>query len=267
MTIAEPPLVDAHAHIWDASTPYAETAWTRPDYAFPVEEYLALLDQSGIGYGVIAAASLFGTYSDYTVEALKAHKRLRGTVIVDPTIDFQTLRAMRDGGVVGIRLQWFNVDPLPDLRRVDYRTLMGHLRELGMHVHVNIEGGRLPQVLPAIAETGAKLVVDHFGWSDDRLDPGGAGMEALIRYCQRGKCWVKLSSGFRFSDPRIPIDQAERLLSTVGTDRIFWGSDAPFVGMEDAMTYAKVVALFSEWAPNATARREIGEAAYRFYFD
>jgi len=175
MTVTEAPLVDAHAHIWGPSTPYAETAWTRLDYAFPVEDYLELLDRSGVGYGVIAAASLFGTHSDYTIEALKAHKRLRGTVIVEPTVDVQTLKAMRDCGVVGIRLQWFNLDPLPDLRRVDYRNLMMHLRELDMHVHVNIEGGRLPQVLPAIAETRVKLVVDHFGWSDDRLDPGGAG--------------------------------------------------------------------------------------------
>ncbi len=266
MTATEPPLVDVHAHIWDASTPYADTAWTKLDYAFPVETYLDLLDRSGIKYGVIAAASLFGTYSDYTIEALKAHKRLRGTVIVDPTVDFQTLRAMRDSGVVGVRLQWFNLDPLPDLRRVDYRTLMVRLRDLDMHVHVNIEGGRLPQVLPAIAETRTKLVVDHFGWSDDLLDPGGAGMEALIRHCQLGQCWVKLSSGFRFSDPQLPVAQAERLLSQVGTDRIFWGSDAPFVGMEDAMTYEKAVGLFAEWAPSAKVRREIGETALRFYF-
>ncbi len=62
-----------------------------------------LLDQSGIEFGVIAAASLFGTHSDYTIGALKAHPRLRGTVIVEPTVRFETLRAMRDCGVVGIR--------------------------------------------------------------------------------------------------------------------------------------------------------------------
>ena len=162
-TVAEGPLVDAHAHIWGPSMPYAADAWTRVGYAFPVEDYLALLDRHGIGFGVIAAASLFGTYSDYTLQALKAHKRLRGTVIVENTVDPATLRAMRDAGVVGIRLQWFNIDPLPDLRTANWRTLLVRLRDLDMHVHVNIEGGRLPQVawakLKSMAE-GAAIASD-----------------------------------------------------------------------------------------------------------
>jgi predicted TIM-barrel fold metal-dependent hydrolase len=259
-----PPLVDAHAHIWGPDTPYAETAWTRLDYAFPVEDYLACLDTAGIAYGVIAAASLFGTNSDYTLAALRAHKRLRGTVIVDPDIAAADLRAMRDAGVVGIRLQVF-AQPLPDLAGV-YRPLFARLRDLDMHVHVNIEGGRLPDVLPPIAETGVKLVVDHFGWSNARLDPGGHGMAALIRRCQQGQCWVKLSSGFRFEDPRTPIDHAARLVGEVGTDRLFWGSDAPFVGDEAEMSYARAVALFAEWVPDPATRAAIGQTAHRFYF-
>lgn len=267
MTAADAPLVDAHAHAWGEDMPYAPTAWKRLDYAFPAETLLRLMDESGVKYGVIAAASLFGTYNDYTLEALGRHgDRLRGTAIVEPTITLEALRAMRDQGVVGVRLQWFNLDPLPDLRRLDYRLLMMHLRDLDMHVHVNIEGGRYPLLLPALAEVGVKIVIDHFGWSDDRLDPGGHGMQAVIRHCQEGKAWVKLSSGFNFLDPQIPIDHAARLLREVGTERLFWASDAPFVNKEHLVTYAKAVALFNEWVPNAAQRREIGETAYRFYF-
>ena len=266
MTGAEGPLVDAHAHAWDASVPYTATAWKRLDYTFPAETLLAWMDASGVGYGVIAAASLFGTYNDYTLDAMRRHKRLRGTAIVDPTISFEALRDMRDVGMTGIRLQWFNLDPLPDLRRLDYRILMKNLRDLDMHVHVNIEGGRYPLLLPALAETGVKIVIDHFGWSDDRLDPGGHGMEAVIRHAQEGKAWVKISSGFNFLDPQIPIDHAARFLREVGTDRLFWASDAPFVNKEHIITYAKAVELFSVWVPNAAQRREIGETAYKFYF-
>lgn len=266
MTAAAPPLVDTHAHIWDETVPYVADAWKRLDYVYPVETYLGLLDQCGIAYGVIAAASLFGTYNDYTVEALKAHKRLRGTVIVDPRIDFASLKAMRDAGVVGARLQWFNHDPLQDLRRLDWRDLMVRLRDLDMHIHVNIEGGRLPQVLPPIAESGVKLVVDHFGWSDERLDPGAVGLGLAIRLAQEGRCWIKLSSGFNYADPDLPRRHAERLLKEVGTERLFWGSDAPFVAQEHRVTLRSTVDDFVRWVPDAKQRQEIGEASYRFYF-
>jgi len=258
------PLVDAHAHVWSADLPYAPTAWTRLDYAFPVEDWLALLDRAGIAYGVIAAASLFGTNNSYTLEVLKAHKRLRGTVIVDSTIAAEELRTMRDVGVVGVRLQLF-AQALPDLAGA-WRPLFHRLRDLGMHVHLNIEGGRLPEALPLLAASGVDLVVDHFGWCDARLDPGGHGMAALIRHGQAGALRVKLSSGFRFDDPQTPIDNAARLLRELGPDRLFWGSDAPFVGDEAEMDYDRAVALFAEWVPDAAARRTIGESAYAFYF-
>ncbi len=135
-----------------------------------------------------------------------------------------------------------------------------------MHVHVNIEGGRLPQVLPAIAETRCKLVVDHFGWSDDRLDPGGAGMEALLRHCQRGLVDRDLRIGEAEAGGQLHPALAALLIAEVGTDRLFWGSDAPFVGMEKAVTFPEVVRLFGDWVPSAEARRQIGETAHRFYF-
>lgn len=266
MTAPDAPLVDSHAHIWGPDMPHAPGAWTRVGYAFPVEAYLALLDQHGIEFGVIAAASLFGTYSDYTLGALRAHRRLRGTVIVDPLVDFATLKSMRDAGVVGIRLQWFNLDPLPDLRTANWRTLMVRLRDLDMHIHVNIEGGRLPQVAAAIVDSGVKLVIDHFGWSDSRLDPTGAGHEAAVRYGAEGKAWIKLSSGHHLLNPEIARPLAARFLSEVGTDQLFWGSDAPFVGLEDRVSYGQVVAAFADWVPDPAQRKAIGEAAYRFYF-
>ncbi len=76
------------------------TAWTRPDYVYPVESFLADLDAHGIRYGVIAAASLFGTYNDYSIRAVRAHKRLRATAIVDASVDLYTLEAMKADGIV-----------------------------------------------------------------------------------------------------------------------------------------------------------------------
>ena len=246
--------------------PYSETAWTKPEYGFPVETYLDWLDASGVRFGVIAAASLFGTNSDYTVQALKAHSRLRGTVIVGPESAFSELKAMRDAGAVGVRFQWFFRDPLPDLHADPYRTLMKRLRDLDMHVHINIEGRRLPEVLGQAVASGVKTLVDHFGWSTPHLDPDGAGHAAMVETAAAGKCWIKLSSGFRYPNPETPRDLARMLVERVGTERLFWGSDAPFVGMENKVSYPDTVALYQSWLPDPHVRRAIDETAYRFYF-
>eukprot|EP01035_Chromulina_nebulosa_P040404 gene40405-54644_t len=55
----EPPAIDAHAHVFTRAMPFTDTAWTHPDYDYPVEAYLAELDAHGIAFGVITAASLF----------------------------------------------------------------------------------------------------------------------------------------------------------------------------------------------------------------
>jgi len=260
-----PPLVDSHAHIWSASMPFASYAWTRPDYAFPVEEYLATLDANGIGFGVIAAASLFGSYNDYTIRALRRFPRLRGTAIVDPEIGFYELERMREDGIVGIRLQLFHVDPLPDFRSDAYTRLLYRLRDLDMHVHVNVEAARLEPVLAALGPSGVKVVIDHFGWPEDHLGVASSAFRLSVAACQAGRAWVKLSSGFRRADQDIPRKLAEAYVANVGTDRLFWGSDAPFVGMEGRVTYAETLRQYAYWLPEAV-RAEISRTSYAFYF-
>lgn len=193
---ADAPLVDTHAHIWDAHMPFASYAWTRPDYVYSVEDYVATLDAHGVGYGVIAAASLFGTYNDYTIRALRRFKRLRGTAIVDPDIGFFELERMHGDGIVGIRLQLFHVDPLPDFATDAYVRLFHRLRDLDMHVHVNVEAARLQPVLAALQRSGVRIVIDHFGWPDAELGLDCPGFRMSVDACQAGRAWVKLSSGF-----------------------------------------------------------------------
>jgi len=265
------PLIDCHAHVWGPHMPFVSNAWKRPDYVYSVEQFLADLDAHGVRYGVIAAASLFGTYNDYSIRAVRAHKRLRATVIVDPAIDLYTLESMRADGIVGVRLQWFFRNPLPDIAGDDFQRLCYRLRDLGMHIHLNIEGDRLVDVASRLMQTGVRLLIDHFGWHDPAPRLGAPSYQGMLGLLDRGAVWVKLSSGFRHPDEHspdwsLPVEYTQDLLRRFGPEKLLWGSDSPFVGHEHVSSYGMAIDRFHQCVPDPATRRAIGENGYRFYF-
>jgi predicted TIM-barrel fold metal-dependent hydrolase len=263
--MSDAPLVDCHAHVWDASVPFAPDAWTRPDYCYTAENFLTDMDAQGIGYGVIAGASLFGRNHGYTLAALARHARLRGTLVYDPGLDAAALGRLHAAGVVGMRLQWFRL-PVDELASAEFAVTATALRALGMHFHLNIDGERFADVAPAVAAFGVNLVIDHFGWHDPAARLAEPSYQAMLRLLERDTVWVKLSSGFRRPDIDLPGEYAHDLLCRFGPEKLLWGSDAPFVGHEEAIDYPGTVAQFRSWVPDAALRRAIGENGYRFYF-
>ncbi|MES2698703.1 MAG: amidohydrolase family protein [Pseudomonadota bacterium] len=273
------PLVDCHAHVFDAAMPVSPDAWTVPDYEFTAEQLLAELDRHGIGHAVLSGLSISGEYNDYMIRALRHYPRLRGTAIVKAPANLYLLEQMQADGVVGIRLQLARSERLPDLDSADYRMLLRRVRDLGWHVQVAIEGTRLPQVLAPLLAAGVNVVIDHFGHPDPADPLGCPGFAAMLGAVDTGRCWIKLSGGFRLpgtaawrDDPHgdlesLALTVASRLVGRVGTDRLLWGSDAPFVGYEDRLSYDQVLASFRSWVPDPAKRAEIGATALKFYFN
>jgi len=85
--MTETPLVDAHVHVFTRDMPLIDNPRHAPTYDFTVEQLIATMDAHGVPFAVIAAASPWGDYNDYTIAALRAHPRLRGTVILKPTVE------------------------------------------------------------------------------------------------------------------------------------------------------------------------------------
>lgn len=277
-SMPEPPIVDAHAHIFTKDMPLGATAWTRPDYGFTAEEYLRTLDDHGVHFGVIAGISIYGYYNDYMLEQLRAHKRLRGTVNVPPTTDRYVLDRMKADGVVGVRLQLTRRKELPDLATEEYRLLFRRIVDLDWHVELVVEGPLLPGVLEKLEPTGVRIVIDHFGHPDPHEGLNCSGLAALFRSVERGRTWVKLSAGYRLTwaeqgqkqrDPRadaLARQVARKLLQEAGPERLVWGSDCPFVGHEAAVSYQDTLDAFVDWVPDAMTRRKISSTALKLYF-
>lgn len=264
---AAAPAVDAHAHVFTRAMPFAADAHSRPDYAYPVEAWLADLDAHGIGYGVIAAASLFADGNPYTLAALAAHPdRLRGTVLAGPDTDAAALRAMAQGGVVGVRLIWRRLAELPDLSAEPWRAFLRRIADAGMHVELLAGSAALPALLPQLADAGVPLVIDHFGVPSRDAAERAAGIDALLRATDTGRAWVKLSAGFRLPYA-LAAEVTDRLLAAAGPERLLWGSDAPFVNHEAGVTFADTLALYRRLVPDAAARAAIGRTALALFFN
>ena len=266
--IQDAPLVDCHAHVYTTDMPLSATAWHHPSADATIEQYIAALDQHGVRYAVMAAASLYDDYNEYMIESTVKHKhRLRTTAIVKPSIDPYVMRLMRYDGVVGVRLQWRNVKNLPDITSAEYRKFFRRVRDLDWHVHINQTGDLLEAPLAALDAAGVKIVVDHFGHPQKGQGAACVGQQVIMRSVQKGRTWVKLSAAYRLESLDVAEACARELLKNCGPERLLWGSDWPFAAFEDKVTYADTLAAFKRCVPDETARRIIGgESALKLYF-
>ncbi len=263
------PKVDSHFHLFDRAAPFVDKPRHTPDYDFSAEDLLAQLDKHGVDKGVIAAASLYGTYHDLAIRAVRKHKRLRGTILGDPNLTLYELERMADDGIVGMRLVWISLsdDRLPDITSTEWRRTLRRVRDLDWHVHLHVGPGRLPAILPTLMESGAKTVLDHFAYPDPKQGLHCPTFQAVLRAIDNGRTWVKLSAGYRMGGREACMPYAQKLLEVAGPERLLWGSDAPFASFEGKVTYQETLDDLVAWAPDKKARRIIGdETPMKLYF-
>ena len=261
-TLQSAPLVDTHAHLFVPGLPLVDGATSRPTYGCTDTDYLAALDAAGIRYGVIAAPSFLGTHIDYTLECLRRQPRLRGTAIVDADVPLQRLKELDRQGIVGIRYTLRNYPDVPDFRAPEYKRLLAAIADLGWHVHILAESDRLAAMVPVLAESGARLLIDHFGVPSGPQCPG---QQAILRALQTGRTWVRLSAPYRLSAGVSAAELARLFLREAGPDRLLWGSDWPWVGHEGHYSLAAAIRDFHDWIPDPRDRARIDANAVAMY--
>lgn len=264
-TAWDTPVVDCHVHVFKRDMPLVGNPRHKPAYSFTGEDLVATLDRHGVPLAVIAAASPWGSYNDYIVETLRRFPRLRGTVILQPTVERAILEGMKRDGVVGVRLPFISMAQVPDVTSPDYKRFLYRLADLDWHVHPHIEGEKLPQLLPGLEASGVKIVLDHIG----RPDPAGGvesdGFRRMLASVDTGRTWVKLSAAYRQSPAA--ADWARDLVKRAGPERLVWASDCPFVGEEKNVTYQETIDWLRACVPDAAARRKIAcDTPLRLYF-
>src|SRR5260370_30494295 len=137
--------VDAHCDAFDpgAKFPYAAERKYTPCDASKHQLY-ALRDHLGFARNVIVQATCHGADNRAMIDALDhADGRARGVATVRRDVSDAELRAMHDSGVRGVRFNF--VRRLVDFTPMDeLMEIAGRIAELGWHVVIYFEAGRLP---------------------------------------------------------------------------------------------------------------------------
>jgi predicted TIM-barrel fold metal-dependent hydrolase len=258
------PIVDTHAHVFTRDLPLVDGATHVFERDYTGDQFVAELERANIPFGVIAAASFLGTNSDYTLSVLRAHSRLRATVMVEPDVALERLLELDSAGVVGIRLPTGNLVAPPDLETSRYQELLTKLVDLDWHVHVFGRPEHLPPMLASLDKAGVKIVVDHFGARDPNAGPQSPSFQAIVSALRKGRTWVKLSGPY-LSEGLDHSALAKKFLEEGGEERLLWGSDWPFVKLGGQLDYSQTVRWLSEWIPDVVVQRQIDRNALALY--
>ena len=245
--------VDCHAHVMLQHAPLAADRHSAPARDVLVEEFLTMLDRHGIARGVLTAPSFYGFDNSILLDAVSRFPdRLRGTVIVDPDVE-PTLEPLATKGAVGIRLNWIRRAHLPDITTKGYVRLFDAVRERDWHIELFLEGARMPDILPVLQRSSAKLVLDHFGGPDPVGQVGSPGFQLVLQAVRDGNCWVKLSAPYRLGGVN-PQAYVDALMQAGGPERLVWASDWPWISHEGQFTYQDCLDWLRTWVPDDATR-------------
>lgn len=252
--------VDTHAHVIaqdTASYPLvAERSYTPPPAT--ESQYLAMLDATGMTYGVLVQISVYGTDNRHMVEVLQRHPgRLRGVAVVSPDITDDELLALHAAGVRGLRI---NVLFGGGIGFAAMETLAHRVKDLGWHLQFLMDVRQLPELMPRMARLPVPGVVDHIGHMPVSEGLDAPGFVHLRRLVTEHGYWVKLSGAYRLStraDAYDDVTPFARTLIADAPDRMLWGSDWPHVSQTRTPNTGALLNLLADWAPDADTRRRI----------
>lgn len=229
---------DCHAHVFEktAAIPGARYIPKRPA---PLVDWLENQRQHNLRGGVIVQVSFLGTDNSELCAALAKldRRHFAGVAVVDPDVDDAELDALVAQGVRGVRWNLVRGAVIPDTASPIVQAFFAKLRRRNLHLEVHLEGARLASHLPALADQGVNLVIDHFGLptdSDPKVDPL---INAVKERLDRKNLYFKFSAHYRTAFDLTP--HANALLDLLVDDHIVWGSDWPHTQHESATNYSE----------------------------
>jgi predicted TIM-barrel fold metal-dependent hydrolase len=261
-----PGACDTHTHVFPplSDYPLQGTPSYYPPLA-PVALHLKMLDTVGVAYGVIVQAAPYGLDVSALIDALhRSNGRLRGIGTATAETDDEALGEMQAAGVCGLR---FTEARLPSGERyrgsvpADQLPLLAtRMKAHGLHAQLWPGPDGIDELLARLLPLGIPLVLEHMGGVDIRRGTQDSAFQLLLALLREGRIWVKLTVCRRSAAaPDYPdLRPFHDALLAANPSRLLWGSDWPFVRMDErAPDVGRLLDLLGEWVDDAALLQSI----------
>jgi predicted TIM-barrel fold metal-dependent hydrolase len=258
------PAADCHAHVFCGATfPFA----SNPDYVpapnqrGTVEQFLAVLDAHGFTHGLLVAAQPYGRDNRCMLESIVASSgRTKGIALLTPAISDRDLASLAERGVVGIRMN-LSTYGMREFTGPGADRLLARIKEMNWFLQIHCANDELVAAAPVIRQSGVRIMVDHFGRPDIARGIAQPGFATLLEFGRLGNAVVKLSGPFRCSREGPPYRDVEPFIAAAieafTLENCVWGSDWPFVRMDERLDYGPGLACLRQWLPEAEDRHKV----------
>ncbi|HBR44716.1 MAG TPA: GntR family transcriptional regulator [Afipia sp.] len=251
--------VDTHAHVIGLPPDYPfmpGRSYTPPEAT--ARDYIAMLDATGMTYGVLTQVSVHGTDNRLMADTLRAHRqRLRGIAVIPLDCPEKERAALKEAGVVGLRINVLYGGGIGFEQVESYASLC---REMGWHLQFLVDARQLPELASRLSKLPVPFLIDHMGHFPTTSGIENEGFKTLMSLVRDG-AWVRLSGAYRNTVEGPPyrdtIPFAHNLVAAA-PDRCVWGSDWPHVANWGVMMgVSDLLDLLADWVPDSTLSNRI----------
>jgi predicted TIM-barrel fold metal-dependent hydrolase len=261
--ILEEQKIDCHVHVLDpARFPYgANTHYAPMGQEMGTAAQLAqVLDAYGTQYALLVGPnSGYGLDNSCMLDTLaRGGGRYKGIAVVrnDATID--QLQSLKDAGVLGVawNVTFYGVDYYRDAR-----PLIEKLTALDMFVDIQVEHDQLVSLMPLLADSHVRILIDHCGRPTIDAGLDQPGFRAMLDLGATKRAFVKLSGLVKFSRQPSPHVDAwpfvEASVDAFTLDHCLWASDWPYLRAPTRVDYGVLLNLALILFPDTANRRKL----------
>jgi predicted TIM-barrel fold metal-dependent hydrolase len=261
--IFEEPKIDCHVHVLDpARFPYNANTHYAPagqELGTPAE-FAQVMDAYGVRYTLLVEPNSGYNFDNACMldTIARGAGRYKGVAVVRNDVSLEELRTLKSAGVVGVawNVTFFGIDYYGDAA-----PLLAKLEALDMFVDIGAEPDQLLALMPLLAKSDVRILIDHCGRPDIPAGLDQSGFRALLELGRSRRAFVKLSGFAKFSREATPHQDSwpfvDALIEAFTLDRSLWASDWPHLRAPSRVDYGVLLAIAAKLLPDVSERRQV----------